>query len=179
MIEAKIKIALIEDNIIDAELIKDQVKKEVSSPVIEVVDTLDGIKKLMAYFNPDMVLCDYNLEGFTGLDVLVYVRSVSAYIPFIFVTGTVNNEELAAETILSGASGYFLKQNISKLHEKLLPYFQQVVSAKRTLSLDGRSQRKVGELKRYLDKVQNETIMSSFEEIQKTLRILNSFQEKS
>lgn len=70
-------------------------------------------------FQPDIVLSDYNLPDMNGLEALLYVREHLDSTPFVFVTGMLNDEERVAETILNGASGYLLKDNLDKLPELL------------------------------------------------------------
>lgn len=127
MINRKLNILLIEDNQNDIFLIKRQISKIVSEPNIEVTDNLEECKSLLVNFAPDVVLSDYNLPNCTGLDVLNLVKEYDESIEFIFITGTINDEELAANTILNGASGYILKKHINNLGEKLEPLLKKVV----------------------------------------------------
>lgn len=130
MVKEPITILLIEDSKTDADLIKRQIWKAAHFPKIRHISRYEQLGKALAMARPDIILCDYNLQGHTGLDVLEFVKGKVGKMPFVFVTGTLNNEELAAETILSGASGYILKKHMNELHTKLLPHFQAVVSMK-------------------------------------------------
>ncbi|MEH6408074.1 MAG: response regulator [Leeuwenhoekiella sp.] len=134
MIDDKIKILLVEDNPTDVVLIKRQIVKVLTQPSIEVANTLQEVEEAFSRNAPDIILCDYNLPGFNGLDVLELVNSIGPETLFIFLTGTINDEELAANTILSGASGYILKKNMQILHKKLEPFFNAVVKNKPLLS---------------------------------------------
>lgn len=127
MINRKLNILLVEDNQNDVFLIKRQVNKIISHPVIEVTDNLEGCKDQLVNFAPDVVLSDYNLPKCTGLDILDMVKDFDPNIEFIFITGTIQDEELAANTILNGASGYILKKHINNLGEKLEPLLKKVV----------------------------------------------------
>lgn len=127
MIRKKLNILLVEDNENDAFLIKRQIHKIVSEPVIEVTDNLEDCKNLLVNFAPDIVLSDYNLPNCTGLDILEMVKEHDESMEFIFITGTINDEELAANTILNGASGFILKKHMNNLGEKLKPLLKKVV----------------------------------------------------
>lgn len=127
MINTSLRILLVEDLETDAALIKRQINKIVKSPEIEVTDNLEDSKELLLNFAPDVVLSDYNLPTCTGLDILEMVKEYDENIAFIFITGTVNDEELAANTILNGASGYILKKHMNNLAEKLEPLLKKVV----------------------------------------------------
>jgi two-component system cell cycle sensor histidine kinase/response regulator CckA len=62
----------------------------------------------------DMVLSDYRLPGWTGLDALEELREFDKDLPFLLVTGTLG-EEAAVECIKRGVSDYILKDRISRL----------------------------------------------------------------
>ena len=62
----------------------------------------------------DIVLADYRLPSWSGLDALALVRSEDKDIPFILFTGTVG-EETAVECIKKGATDYVLKDRPARL----------------------------------------------------------------
>lgn len=127
MITTPLRIILVEDEETDAVLIKRQIAKIVEMPEIKVVQDLPGFENLFTSFLPDVVISDYNLPSGTGLDVMELVKSIDESIPLIFITGALDDDELAADTILSGASGFILKKHMNNLDEKLEPLLKQVV----------------------------------------------------
>ena len=62
----------------------------------------------------DVVLSDFHLPGFTGLDALQMVRERGALMPFILVSGQIG-EDTAVEAMRNGASDYLLKNNLARL----------------------------------------------------------------
>ena len=127
MITTKLRILLIEDYKTDAELIEIQIKSFVEDFEIKIVDNLPDFTRELQSFVPDVILSDYNLPTCTGLDILQEAKAHDPNIPFIFITGTIDDDEMAANTILSGASGFILKKHMNTLAEKLDPLFKQVV----------------------------------------------------
>ncbi|MDT0677503.1 response regulator [Autumnicola musiva] len=127
MIKTALRILLVEDVKTDAELLEYHIRKIVEKPEIKLADNLDDIATLLHSFAPDIILSDYNLPTCNGLDVLKLAKEYDNTIPFIFVTGTIDNDELAANTILSGATGFVLKKHMKDMSEKLAPLFKQVV----------------------------------------------------
>lgn len=127
MITIKLRILLIEDYKTDAELIEMQIQRFVNDYEIKVVDNVPDFNRELQNFVPDVILSDYNLPTCTGLDILEEAKAHDASIPFIFITGTIDDDEMAANTILSGASGFILKKHMNNLAEKLEPLFKQVV----------------------------------------------------
>ncbi len=66
----------------------------------------------------DLVLSDYNLPGFSGLEALQLLREREAAgaepVPFILVSGQIG-EDTAVEAMRNGAADYLLKNNLSRL----------------------------------------------------------------
>ncbi len=62
----------------------------------------------------DLVLSDFHLPGFSGLEALEMVRAAAPHLPFILVSGQIG-EETAVHAMHHGASDYLLKQNLARL----------------------------------------------------------------
>lgn len=112
-------ILILEDRKADMELTRRAVLKAYPNATFthalnreEYLDKLDWITY-------DAVLADYNLPGYNGLEALLHLRQAKPFTPFIFVTGTLDDEESAANAILQGANGYVLKHNLKHLPNQL------------------------------------------------------------
>jgi PAS domain S-box-containing protein len=62
----------------------------------------------------DVIISDYHLPSFSGLDALAMVRKKNPHIPFILVSGTIG-EQAAIESLKAGATDYLLKQQPDRL----------------------------------------------------------------
>jgi signal transduction histidine kinase len=62
----------------------------------------------------DLVISDYHLPGFTGLEALALLRELGGDTPFILVSGQIG-EDTAVESMRTGAADYLLKNNLSRL----------------------------------------------------------------
>jgi signal transduction histidine kinase len=62
----------------------------------------------------DLILSDYNLPGFSGLQALEMLRASGRLWPFILVSGEIG-EDTAVEAMRNGASDYLLKNNLARL----------------------------------------------------------------
>jgi signal transduction histidine kinase len=62
----------------------------------------------------DLILSDYNLPGFSGLQALDMLRASGRLWPFILVSGEIG-EDTAVEAMRNGASDYLLKNNLARL----------------------------------------------------------------
>ena len=72
----------------------------------------------------DLVLSDYHLPGFTGLQALHLLRNSGSLLPFVLVSGQIG-EDTAVEAMRSGANDYLLKNNLARL----APALQQALAA--------------------------------------------------
>ena len=62
----------------------------------------------------DVLLCDYGLPGFNGVDVIEEYRKRSLDYPFIVVSGEIG-EDTAVTLMKRGAHDYVFKGNLSPL----------------------------------------------------------------
>ncbi|WP_170110419.1 response regulator [Flavilitoribacter nigricans] len=110
---------MLEDLKTDQELIKRGVLKAAPEAVFIIASNQEEFEDKINWVGPDIILADYNVPGYNGLEALLLVREKMPHVPFVFVTGSLNDEEKVAETILNGASGYILKGNLSELPDKI------------------------------------------------------------
>jgi PAS domain S-box-containing protein len=116
----KIRILYIDDYELDRELVKDALEKEHGG--FEVLEASDKgeFENLLKTHRFEVVLSDFNIAGFEGLQVLEAVRRHDPRIPVIIVTGT-GSEEIAVKALKLGASDYVIKrpQHIRKLPQTI------------------------------------------------------------
>src|SRR4051812_17822413 len=62
----------------------------------------------------DLILADYSLPAFDALSALRVAQEMRPDVPFILVSGALG-EDLAVETLKSGATDYVLKHKLSRL----------------------------------------------------------------
>ncbi len=113
-IMGKIKVLILEDVPLDAELVELELKRsgvEFESIIVEdEKDYLEGLEE----FKPDIILADHSLPQFDGITALNLAKERVPHTPFIFVSGKMG-EEFAIETLKKGATDYVIKNNLSKL----------------------------------------------------------------
>lgn len=81
---------------------------------VEWVSTKEQFLTALHSVQFDVILSDYNLPGYNGLEALQEAKRLSPFTPFIFVTGELQ-EEKAAETIRHGAWEYVVKDRLFRL----------------------------------------------------------------
>lgn len=112
--EKKINILVIEDNEDDALLLLRRLKKEGLNLNYKIVKTWDELKKNLADGSWDIILSDFNLPGYTGLDAFELYKGNELDIPFIIVSGKIG-EEAAVEAMRLGINDYVMKDSLGRL----------------------------------------------------------------
>jgi signal transduction histidine kinase len=98
----------------DVELVTLELERAGYAPVVRQVATLDDLRATLA--DPwDIIYSDFQLEGFTALDVLEVVRGERHVdLPFIVVSGSIG-EDVAVSAMRAGADDYFRKEHLERL----------------------------------------------------------------
>ncbi len=78
------------------------------------VNTRVDFLKQLEDFSPDLVLSDYAMPQFNGMEALELVKERYPSIPLIIVTGSMN-EETAVECLKNGAADYVIKEHLTRL----------------------------------------------------------------
>jgi len=110
----QIRLLILEDMATDAELMVDAIKYHGLDFVFKVVENEQKFRRELKEFSPDLVLSDFSLPMFTGLEAIKLVKYYTPEIPVIIVTGSIN-EETAVLCMKLGAEDYVLKTNLTRL----------------------------------------------------------------
>ncbi len=105
---------MVEDNSLDAELIQQELRRAGYLIQHDVVSDPLGFAQRLRDHTYDVILSDYNLSGWTGLDALAELKRCGVATPFILVSGSLG-EEIAVECIKFGATDYVLKDRLARL----------------------------------------------------------------
>ncbi len=103
-----IRILHIDDNLHDRELVRDALIQESDEFEIVSIENREQFELLIREENFDIVLSDFNILGFDGLQVLEVIQALSPDTPVIIVTGT-GSEEIAIKALKMGAADYVIK----------------------------------------------------------------------
>jgi PAS domain S-box len=112
--EEEIKVLILEDVPLDAELIERELRKEGFNFTSHRVEREDEYREEVEEWQPHIILADHSLPQFDGVSALHIAQEKSSHTPFIFVSGKIG-EEFAVEMLKKGATDYVLKHNLSKL----------------------------------------------------------------
>src|SRR5215469_493090 len=87
-----LRVLYVEDNPADAELCLMQLEQAGFKFKAEVVDTAKEFAEKLRSEPYDLVLADYGLPGWSGIEALEILRRDHEDIPFVLVTGTMGEE---------------------------------------------------------------------------------------
>jgi sigma-B regulation protein RsbU (phosphoserine phosphatase) len=107
-----VRILLLEDSDIDAELLIRELDKRGIFFVSHRVQTRPEFTRAIEEFQPELILADYKLPGFNGSQALSIARQCCPDVPVIIVSGAVG-EETAVELLKDGATDFVLKDRLS------------------------------------------------------------------
>ncbi len=109
-----LRILHLEDNPLDAELIRDRL--EAAGLVCEItrVGCREPFEAALDQSAFDVILCDYNLPDYDGYTALAQARAKQPGVPAIIISGSLD-EEGAVKCLHSGATDYLLKQRLERL----------------------------------------------------------------
>lgn len=105
---------MLEDVAADVGLLHHELEKGGLNVSTRGVETRDDFLQELEQRPPDVILSDHSLPSFDGFSALEIAHDRCPDTPFIFVTGSMG-EEVAIDSLRSGATDYVLKGRLSKL----------------------------------------------------------------
>jgi PAS domain S-box-containing protein/diguanylate cyclase (GGDEF)-like protein len=108
------RILIVEDVATDAELALKELKRAGIRCGARRVETAVDYRRELEEFQPHVILSDFTMPRFGGMEALAIARQSYPDIPFIFVSGTLG-EEYAVRALKNGATDYVLKTNLIRL----------------------------------------------------------------
>jgi diguanylate cyclase (GGDEF)-like protein/PAS domain S-box-containing protein len=109
-----VRVLLVEDSEDDAKLVLQALRRGGFRPTSRRVQTEADLETALSEDSWDVVISDFRMPSFTGLDALRIFRSTGLDLPFILISGTIG-EETAVDAMKAGASDYIMKKNLARL----------------------------------------------------------------
>ena len=82
----------VEDDPLDAEYVQTQLAESGIPCEVTRVETREDFRRALEEDSPDLILCDYNLHGFDGLEALQIAQNAPQHVPFIFLSGGIGRD---------------------------------------------------------------------------------------
>src|SRR5919109_2566859 len=109
----ELRVLLVEDDRADATLCLAELKRGGFRVTAEVVQNERELRERL-HLPFDVVISDYRLPGWTGMDAFHLLQSHGHPEPFLLATGTIG-EELAVECLQQGVADFVLKDRLGRL----------------------------------------------------------------
>jgi PAS domain S-box-containing protein len=105
---------IVEDSPDDAALIAHELRKSGFQPAWDRVETADAMRAALKDRPWDIIISDYLVPGFGGMQALQIAKDSGLDMPFIVISGKVDEETLI-EVVKAGASDFLVKGRIGRL----------------------------------------------------------------
>lgn len=109
-----LRILIVEDSEEDMLLLLMELRRSGYEPDFERVETRESMKEALERREWDVVISDYVMPKFTGLEALAALKESGLDLPFIIVSGNIG-EDIAVDAMKAGAHDYILKGNLKRL----------------------------------------------------------------
>lgn len=126
---------IIEDNDSDYELLVRTINKHDLNASFLRVQTADELKNALQNNRFDVIVSDYILPRFNGLEALRIFKSYDLNIPFITLTGT-GAEDIAVEMMKEGADDYVIKGHYERLYHSVINLLNKYDTYRQKIILD-------------------------------------------
>jgi two-component system sensor histidine kinase UhpB len=113
-VSTPLQVLIVEDSENDALLLELELQRAGYETVCHRVDTSAAMTAALARQRWDLVIADYVMPLFNGLAALALVREKGLDLPFVIVSGHIN-EDTAVAAMKAGAHDYVMKDKLARL----------------------------------------------------------------
>ena len=110
----QIRVLIVENLVSDEELLLLKLTRAGYEVESERVESAAQMKKALAEKEWDVIISDYEMPSFNGMESHRILQKSGLDIPFIIVSGSIG-EETAVQAMLAGVNDYLMKDNIARL----------------------------------------------------------------
>lgn len=164
-----LRVLVIEDSKADAELLIDALRKGGYEPTYKSVDKREAAQEALEKEQWDIVISDYNMPAFNGLEALQIVQESGLDIPFFLISGKIN-EEMAVAAMKAGAHDYITKDKLGRLIPAIQRELREVEVRRKSKHAEDELQQYHNSLERMVEertaqwKTSNEQLLSEIDE---------------
>src|SRR6266436_4943128 len=120
-----LRVLLLEDSEDDADLLLLQLRRGGYEPAAQRFDSAEAFRAALERKEWDVVISDYVMPGFGGLEALELFKLSGLDVPFIIVSGHIG-EEVAVAALKAGAHDYVMKERLVRLAPAIKRALQEI-----------------------------------------------------
>jgi PAS domain S-box-containing protein len=109
-----LRVIHLEDIRSDADIVRREMKKSDLNLEWKWVATKNAYEEALSTFNPDVILSDHSLPGYSSVEAFRALKASAMDVPFILITATIS-EEFAVMMMKEGIADYLLKDRLQRL----------------------------------------------------------------
>ena len=125
-----IKVLIADDHAIVRKGLKQLIEEEYPTAVIGEVDNAESLTKRISSTPWDVVICDLNMPGRSGLDALKQIKQSFPHMP-VLIMSMYPAEQYAIRALKAGASGYLSKDSI---HDELIGAVKAILNGRKFIT---------------------------------------------
>lgn len=111
----ELKVLIIEDNQNDLELIERELTRCFKNVTLKHCSTLEHLAESIQVFDPAIILSDHNMLSFSSVDAIKVARKIKPDIPFLILSGSINEKDAINLLVNYRANDFIAKDNLKKL----------------------------------------------------------------
>lgn len=168
-----LRVLFVEDSQADIELSCQELLRDGFAVQVDATDRQQDFVALISQHDYDIVITDYGLPGWTGLDAIRILREAGRQTPVILLTGSLG-DQTAVQCLKAGASDYVLKENLKRLPHAVRLALRDAESSRRRLQADSKLKEYAAQLERSNLELQEFLFVASHD-MQEPLRKIRLF----
>lgn len=135
--KGKLNVLIVEDSKIEAKFTANLLKKNGYEVTSERVETRDDMQEQLDNHDWDIIISDYQMPEFDGMQALELFQTYDLDIPFILVSGKIG-EETAVDLMKMGANDYIMKGNTARLLPAIETHLREAANRREKVMLESK-----------------------------------------
>jgi two-component system cell cycle sensor histidine kinase/response regulator CckA len=136
LLNSPLRILIVEDSEEDELLLVSALQAGGFEVVHTRVQTADGMRAALLEQTWDVVVSDYTMPAFSGIEALAVLKATGIDVPLIISSGTIT-EDMAVEALKAGAADFVLKGRLARLVPAIDREIRQAVGRRQRVLVEG------------------------------------------